>query len=43
MYGRDSDGARLVISVHPGDIPTDTLHGIIEEMGITLEEFRRLL
>jgi predicted RNA binding protein YcfA (HicA-like mRNA interferase family) len=43
VYGRDSDGARLVISIHPGDIPTGTLRGIIEEMGITVEEFRGLL
>ena len=38
LYRRDADGARLVIPIHRGDIPTGTLRGIIEDMRITVDE-----
>mgnify|MGYP001054289370 CR=1 FL=1 len=41
LYRRDADGARLVIPAHKGDLPIGTLRGIIEDMGITPEQFRQ--
>ena len=44
VYYRASDKARVVIPVHAGeDIKPKTLHGIIEDMGITPEQFKELL
>jgi predicted RNA binding protein YcfA (HicA-like mRNA interferase family) len=44
LYYRDSDGARLVIPVHAGhDVPIGTLRGIIDDMGITPEQFAEML
>jgi predicted RNA binding protein YcfA (HicA-like mRNA interferase family) len=44
VFYRDSDKRRVVIPVHKGkDIKPKTLHGIIKDMGIEPEEFRRLL
>jgi len=41
VYYRKSDGARVVIPVHSGKtIKRKTLDGIIEDMGLTAEEFR---
>jgi len=44
VYYRGKDKARVVIPMHTGqDIRTKTLEGILDDMGITVEEFRRLL
>ncbi|CUU03673.1 MAG: type II toxin-antitoxin system HicA family toxin [Fimbriimonadales bacterium] len=44
VYYRERDGARIVIPVHSGQIlKPKTLKGIIEDMGLTVEEFRELL
>lgn len=44
VYYRNEDRARLVIPVHAGkDIKPKTLEGILNDMGLTPEEFRRLL
>ena len=41
---REKDNARLVIPIHAGkDIRPKTLAGIVNDIGITLEEFWRLL
>ena len=44
VYYRSTDKARIVIPLHAGrDIKPKTLHGIIDDMGITLEKFKELL
>ncbi|MBE0479105.1 type II toxin-antitoxin system HicA family toxin [Candidatus Aerophobetes bacterium] len=44
MYYRESDKKRIVIPVHPGgDIKQKTLSGIINDMGIKVEEFKKLV
>ncbi len=44
VYRRSSDGARVVIPVHAGkDLKPKTLAGIIEDMGLTVEQFRDML
>ena len=44
IYYRGKDKARAVIPMHLGkDIRTKTLESILEDMGITPEEFWRLL
>ena len=44
VYYRREDKARVVIPMHAGkDIKPKTLAGIIEDLGLTPEEFRRLL
>jgi predicted RNA binding protein YcfA (HicA-like mRNA interferase family) len=44
VYLRKEDKARVVIPVHAGkNIKPKTLSGIIEDMGLTAEQFRRLL
>lgn len=40
---RHSDGRRAVIPMHTGQVPLGTLHGIIKQAGLTVEEFQRLL
>jgi predicted RNA binding protein YcfA (HicA-like mRNA interferase family) len=41
---RASDGRRVTIPVHKGrDIPTGTLHAILRDANMSLEEFRNLL
>jgi len=37
------DGRRTSIAMHPGDIPTSTLHGILRDIRVTPEELRRAL
>jgi predicted RNA binding protein YcfA (HicA-like mRNA interferase family) len=34
-----SDGSRPTIPFHPGDVKTGLLRGIIEDMGIAIEEY----
>ncbi len=39
-----SDGRRVIVAVHSGrDIPKGTLHGIIKDIEMSPEEFRKLL
>jgi predicted RNA binding protein YcfA (HicA-like mRNA interferase family) len=44
IFYRESDGARVVIPMHSGrSIRRGTLLGIIEDMGLTVEQLRDLL
>lgn len=44
VYYREGDKARIVVPVHAGKtIKPKTLAGILEDMGLTAEEFRNLL
>ena len=44
VYYRDRDRARVVIPIHGGrDVPPGTLRDIIEDLGVTVDEFRALL
>ncbi len=44
VYYRKKDKARVVIPMHAGkDLRPKTLEGILDDMGVTSEEFRRLL
>lgn len=44
VYYRPQDKRRIVIPVHSGrEIRPKTLAGIIADMGLTVEEFRKLL
>jgi predicted RNA binding protein YcfA (HicA-like mRNA interferase family) len=43
IYVRASDQARVVIPMHTGDVKHKTLRAIIQDMKITVEEFREML
>ena len=44
IYVRSTDHLRVVIPMHSGkDLKPKTLRGIIEDLGITVEEFQRML
>lgn len=44
LFYRVSDKARIVIPMHAGrDIKPKILHAIVEDMGITPEQFKKLL
>lgn len=44
VYYREKDKARIVVPMHAGKtIKPKTLAGILEDMGLTVEEFRNLL
>ncbi len=44
VYYRKNDKARIVVSMHAGKtIRPKTLAGILDDMGLTAEEFRNLL
>jgi predicted RNA binding protein YcfA (HicA-like mRNA interferase family) len=44
VYRRPSDGARAVIPMHAGkDLKPKTLVGILADLGITPDEFRKLI
>jgi predicted RNA binding protein YcfA (HicA-like mRNA interferase family) len=44
IYRRKSDKRRIVVPVHPAkDIKPKTLYGIIKDMGIEPEEFKKWL
>lgn len=44
VYYREKDNARVVIPMRAGkDLRPKTLAGILDDMGVTPEEFRRLL
>jgi len=45
-HGRGSHGRvwlgnrRTAIAMHPGDIPKGTLHAMLDDLGLTLEDLR---
>ncbi|MBS4015962.1 MAG: type II toxin-antitoxin system HicA family toxin [Candidatus Latescibacteria bacterium] len=44
VYYRKSDKSRIVVPVHPGkDIKPKTLFGIIKDMGMESDEFKKFL
>ncbi len=44
IYVRAADGRRVVIPVHSGrDLKAKTLRGIIADLDITVDEFRKML
>lgn len=44
VYYRERDRARIVVAMHAGKtIKRNTLAGILEDMGLTVEEFRNFL
>ncbi len=44
VYYREDDRARIVVPMHAGmAIKPKTLAGILEDMGLTADEFRKLL
>ncbi|MCK4342284.1 MAG: type II toxin-antitoxin system HicA family toxin [Phycisphaerae bacterium] len=44
VYMRVSDKRRIVVPVHKGrDLKLGTLHGLIDDMGLSVEEFVALL
>lgn len=44
VYFRESDKARIVVPIHSGrTLKPKTLAGIIEDMGLSVEEFRNYL
>ncbi len=43
IYVRAADKARVVIPMHSGDLKRKTLRGIIADLKISVEEFRRAL
>lgn len=43
IYVRSSDGARVVIPMHAGDLKSKTLRAIIRDLKIPLEEFHGIL
>jgi len=42
IYFRERDRARVVIPMHSRDLKPGTLHGLIEDLGITRDEFLAL-
>lgn len=43
IYVRASDNRRVVIPMHSGrDLKSKTLRGIIEDLGITVDEFEKM-
>lgn len=41
---RESDKRRVTVPIHKGlDIPMGTLHGILKDADLSIEEFQRLL
>jgi predicted RNA binding protein YcfA (HicA-like mRNA interferase family) len=43
IYIRPNDQARVVIPMHKGELKRKTLHAIIQDLKITIEEFRKML
>jgi len=43
IYVRASDQARVVIPMHAGDLKRKTLRGIIQDLKISVDEFREML
>jgi predicted RNA binding protein YcfA (HicA-like mRNA interferase family) len=43
IYVRASDQRRIVIPMHPGDLKRKTLRAIIEDLGVSTDEFHKML
>ncbi len=44
IYYRESDKRRIVVPIHAGkDLKLKTLYGIIKDMDLNVDEFRKLL
>ena len=43
VYVRSNDQARVVIPMHGGDLKPKTLRSIIQDLRISVEEFRAML
>ncbi len=43
IYYRESDHGRVVIPIHNRDLKPGTLHGLIEDLGLSRDEFVALL
>ena len=43
IFFRAADGKRVVIPMHNRDLKTGTLHGLLEDMGLTRDELIQLL
>ncbi len=43
IYSRESDRSRVVIPMHNRDLNPGTLHGLIEDLSMTRDEFIALL
>lgn len=44
VFYREADKRRLVVPVHKGhNLKPGTLHAIIEELGVTIDEFDKML
>ena len=44
VYYRKSDKRRIVVPIHPGrDLKPKTLFGIIKDMGLEVDEFKKLV
>jgi len=43
IYVRASDRARVVIPIHGGELKRKTLRSIVQDLRISLEEFRAML
>lgn len=43
IYVRGRDQARVVIPMHAGDLKRKTLRGIIQDLGISVEQFQAML
>jgi len=43
IYYREKDKKRIVVPMHPKEIKKKALYGIIKDMGIDVEEFKKLL
>ncbi len=43
IYVRPADQARVVIPMHGGDLKPKTLRAIIQDLKISVEEFRKML
>ena len=42
MVLRHPDGRQTYVAMHPGTLPTGTLHKILKQAALTLAEFRKL-
>lgn len=43
LYLRHPDRRMTSVPMHPGDLPRGTLHAILRQVGMTVEEFIQLL
>ncbi len=43
IYVRENDQARVVIPMHGGELKRKTLRAIIQDLGVSVEEFQEML